>query len=104
MVRSTPFASGLENSYAGSYPAISSNTARVSAQVRPSTEIVSISFTVPPPLTELLLTRPGVGFRPMMLLNAAGTRPEPAASLPNAKLTRPAATTTADPELEPPEM
>ncbi len=39
-----------------------------------------------------------------MLLNAAGTRPEPAVSVPKAKLTSPAATATAEPELEPPEI
>ena len=39
-----------------------------------------------------------------MLLNAAGTRPEPAVSVPSAKDTRPAATATAEPELDPPEM
>ena len=48
--------------------------------------------------------RPGVGFRPTMLLSAAGTRPEPAASPPSARLARPAATTTPPPEVEPPEM
>ena len=37
-----------------------------------------------------------------MLLKPAGTRPEPAVSVPSAKLTRPAATATAEPELEPP--
>ena len=39
-----------------------------------------------------------------MLLQPAGTRPEPAVSVPRAKLTSPAATATADPELDPPEM
>ena len=39
-----------------------------------------------------------------MLLKAAGTRPEPAVSVPSAKLTSPAATATAEPELEPPGM
>ena len=39
-----------------------------------------------------------------MLLNAAGTRPDPAVSVPSAKLTRPAATATPEPELEPPTM
>jgi hypothetical protein len=39
-----------------------------------------------------------------MLLNAAGTRPDPAVSVPNEKLTSPVATDTADPELDPPEM
>ena len=44
-----------------------------------------------------------VGFSPTRLLNAAGTRPEPAVSVPSAKLTRPAATATAEPELDPPD-
>src|SRR5207237_6369125 len=54
--------------------------------------------------TPSVLSRPGVGLRPMMLLQPAGTRPEPAVSLPRAKLTIPAATATADPELDPPEI
>ena len=33
-----------------------------------------------------------------------GTLPEPAVSVPRAKLTNPVATATAEPELEPPEM
>ena len=37
-----------------------------------------------------------------MLLKPAGTRPEPAVSVPSASGTRPAATATAEPELEPP--
>jgi hypothetical protein len=40
----------------------------------------------------------------MMLLKAAGTRPEPAVSVPRAKLASAVATATADPELEPPEI
>ena len=51
--------------------------------------------------TPTLLNRPSVGFRPTMLLNAAGSPPEPAVSITTAKLTRPAATATAEPELEP---
>jgi hypothetical protein len=51
-----------------------------------------------------VLTRPLVGFQPTMLLNAAGTRPEPAVSVPSANETSPAATATALPELEPPEI
>ena len=39
-----------------------------------------------------------------MLLKAAGTRPEPAVSVPNENETSPPATTTAEPELDPPEM
>ena len=54
--------------------------------------------------TPRVLTRPGVGFRPTMLLNAAGIRPEPAVSVPSANGTSPRATATADPELEPPLM
>src|SRR5438874_476124 len=54
--------------------------------------------------TPRALTRPRVGFSPTMLLNDAGTRPEPAVSVPSAKATRPAATATAEPELDPPGM
>src|SRR5215468_1513891 len=54
--------------------------------------------------TPWLLIKPRVGLRPTILPNAAGTRPEPAVSVPSEKLTRPAATATADPELDPPEM
>lgn len=43
-----------------------------------------------------------VGFSPTMLLNPAGTRPDPAVSVPSANGTRPRATTEAEPELEPP--
>ncbi len=38
-----------------------------------------------------------------MPLRAAGTRPDPAVSVPREKGTTSAATTTADPELDPPE-
>ena len=54
--------------------------------------------------TPRVLSSPRVGLRPTMLLNAAGTRPEPAVSVPRLKLTSPAATATAEPELEPPGM
>ena len=40
--------------------------------------------------TPVVDSSPRLGFRPTMLLNAAGTRPEPAVSVPSAKLTRPA--------------
>ena len=49
-------------------------------------------------------TVPFVGFKPMMPLKAAGTRPLPAVSVPKPKDTRPAATDTAEPLDEPPEM
>ena len=37
-----------------------------------------------------------------MAVHAAGTRPEPAVSVPSAKSTRPRATATAEPLLDPP--
>jgi hypothetical protein len=46
---------------------------------------------------------PRVGLSPTMFPSAAGTRPEPAVSVPSAKLTWPAATATPEPELEPPD-
>ena len=49
-----------------------------------------------------MLSHPLVGFTPTRLLNPAGTRPDPAVSVPSAKLTSPAATATAEPELLPP--
>ena len=54
--------------------------------------------------TPLVPTRPGVGLRPTNWLNPAGMRPDPAVSVPSEKATSPAATATADPELEPPLM
>jgi hypothetical protein len=47
-------------------------------------------------------TRPQLGFRPTILLSAAGTPPEPDVSVPRASGTSPAATAVAEPELEPP--
>ena len=54
--------------------------------------------------TPRVLIRPRVGLSPTIPFSAAGTRPEPAVSLPSANATSPAATATAEPELEPPEM
>jgi len=39
-----------------------------------------------------------------MLFSPAGTRPEPAVSVPSENGTMPRATTLAEPELDPPEM
>src|SRR5205807_2430272 len=47
--------------------------------------------------------RPTVGLMPMTPLKPAGMRPEPPVSVPSAKETRPVPTTTAEPELEPPD-
>ena len=49
-----------------------------------------------------VLHRPFDGLRPTRWLNAAGTRPDPAVSVPSAKATSPAATATALPDEEPP--
>ncbi len=45
---------------------------------------------------------PKLGFSPTMLLSIAGTRPEPAVSVPSASGTSPAETAIPDPELDPP--
>ena len=50
----------------------------------------------------VLGSQPLVGLSPTILLKPAGTRPEPAVSVPSEKGTRPRATTLAEPELEPP--
>jgi hypothetical protein len=47
-------------------------------------------------------TMPRVGLAPTMPWKAAGTRPEPAVSVPSARSQIPSATATAEPELEPP--
>ena len=54
--------------------------------------------------TPLVPIRPSDGLTPTIPLKAAGTRPEPAVSVPSANGTVPSATTTAEPELDPPEM
>ena len=51
-----------------------------------------------------VLSQPLVGLRPTILLKPAGTRPDPAVSVPSENATRPRATTEAEPELEPPLM
>lgn len=45
---------------------------------------------------------PGVGLMPTMAQHMAGTRPDPAVSVPRAKLHIPAATVTAAPDDDPP--
>src|SRR5687768_11008631 len=54
--------------------------------------------------TPAALRTPRVGFNPTRLLKAAGTRPEPAESVPSENEHSPFATAIAQPELEPPEM
>jgi hypothetical protein len=86
----------------GSKHAVKWNTADASSAVSANTETQSSERQAG--TTPRVLKRPRVGFSPTMLLKAAGTRPDPAVSVPRAKLTRPAATATAEPELEPPGM
>ena len=49
-------------------------------------------------------SQPLVGLYPIRLLNAAGTLPDPAVSVPRLKHTKPFASATAEPELDPPEI
>src|SRR5271166_940734 len=86
----------------GSKHAMISSTAEASCGVSANTETQSSDRQAG--TTPRVLIRPRVGFSPTILLKAAGTRPEPAVSVPSAKLTSPAATATAEPELEPPEI
>src|ERR1700712_3599546 len=75
-------------------------TASASSTVRATTEIVSIErHAGTMPRAETL---PTVGFNPTMLPNAAGTRPDPAGSVPSANRTIPAATAHPDPDDDPP--
>ncbi|MNL77231.1 hypothetical protein D3C87_2033630 [compost metagenome] len=46
---------------------------------------------------------PLLAFNPTRLFKAAGTRPEPAVSVPSEKLATPNATASEEPALEPPE-
>src|SRR5690554_1030773 len=89
-----------EKASAESKPAITSATRAASPMVRPNTETQSSDRQAG--TTPLMLNRPLVGFSPTRLFRPAGTRPEPAVSVPRAKGTRPRATTEAEPELEPP--
>jgi hypothetical protein len=51
-----------------------------------------------------VLISPRDGLKPAMPFSAAGTRPDPAVSVATANETSPAATASADPELDPPEI
>ncbi len=83
-------------------PPSTPSTVAASATVVVNTETqsyVAIAGTTP-----WVETTPGVGFTPTMPHRAAGTRPDPAVSVPSASSTWPVATAIADPELEPPAM
>jgi hypothetical protein len=86
----------------GSKPSATSSTPAASRAVRAKIDTQSSERQAG--TTPRVLTRPKLGFRPTKLLNAAGTRPEPAVSVPREQLASPVATATAEPELEPPAM
>ena len=100
---SVPARPGLRREYAspGSNPAATPSTSAASAPVSAKIEMQSSDRQAG--TTPRALSKPTVGFSPTRLLNAAGTRPEPAVSVPSEKLARPAATATAEPELDPPD-
>src|SRR3954466_13938008 len=81
-------------------PAITAKAAQASSTVRANTD--GQSRVRQAGTTPAVATAPRLGWRPTMLFKPAGTRPEPAVSVPSANGTRPAATATAEPELEPP--
>src|SRR2546425_8576131 len=85
-----------------SNPRTACNTAVASGTVSAKIETQSSDWQAG--TTPRALTNPRLGLRPTILFKPAGTRPDPAVSVPRAKLTRPRATATADPALEPPAM
>src|SRR5215469_10498528 len=94
--------SGNDREYGSlrSGPAMTASTVAASSVVSAKIEMQSSERQAG--TTPVVETRPRLGLRPTMLLRAAGTRPDPAVSVPSATGTSPAATATADPELEPP--
>ena len=92
---------GRDQGSSGSGPAAAATTAAASAGVAANTPTQSSDRQAG--TTPAVLRRPRVGFSAAMPLSAAGTRPDPAVSVPRANGTTPWATTTADPELEPPD-
>ena len=74
----------------------------ISASAAVSVMIDTQSIDLHAGKTPSVLTSPGVGLVPTILLNAAGILPEPAVSVPKPKHTNPLATTEAEPELDPP--
>src|SRR5947209_11031040 len=91
-----------ENGSAASKPATTRRTLHASAIS--SEKIDTQSSVRHAGTTPVFGISPSDGFNPTMLLSIAGTRPEPAVSVPSEMGTRPAATAAAEPELEPPGM
>ena len=102
--RATPGgrATGAAREYgsAGSTSTTTSSTALAWATVR--VRVVTQSSERQAGSTPRVEISPRVGLTPTSPLNAAGTRPEPAVSVPRASGTTPAATATALPLLDPP--
>ena len=84
----------------GSAPARTASTAAASAVSRVKT--LTQSSERQAGSTPVVVTSPRVGLSPTIPFIAAGTRPEPAVSVPRANGTTPDATATALPELDPP--
>ncbi len=97
--RAGPASKRLKGS-AGSAPSITARIAAASSTV--FAKMDTQSSVRQAGSTPAVLTRPGVGFRPTIWLKPAGTRPEPAVSVPSENGTSPRPTITAEPELEPP--
>lgn len=91
---------GRENGSSGSTPAITAQAAAASSTVSAKTDTQSSVRHAG--TTPRVGTSPSEGFSPTMLFKAAGTRPEPAVSVPSAKETSPRATATAEPDDDPP--
>ena len=91
---------GRDHGSSGSGPASTASTAAASATSRVNT--LTQSSERQAGSTPLVPISPRVGFSPTIPFIAAGTRPEPAVSVPRAKVTVPEATATALPELDPP--
>src|SRR3546814_12913888 len=98
--RTGRFASGFEKGSAGSYPATTSSISRASGT--PFAKTVMQSRVRHAGTSPAVLQRPLLGLKPSRWLKAAGTRPEPAVSVPSATGTSPAANAIAEPALEPP--
>ena len=100
--RSARARSGRASGSTPSGPAISSAAVRARSSDRANT--VTQSCERQAGTTPVFGTSPFVGFTPTRLPSAAGTRPDPAVSVPSAKSTMPRATAVAEPLDEPPEI
>src|SRR4051812_619331 len=83
-----------------SNPRTTSSTSNASARLLAKT--VTQSRLAQAGTTPFTGQAPRLGLKPTSLFNAAGTRPEPAVSVPREKAASPLATETEEPELEPP--